>query len=415
MKSYMIVPEGGTPIEFTIMLSATATGTLNPFEIDQKIYHPDFSFGYRPKTNRVVFSTGAVGGTSATGILAATFYNPGADSYEVSFGTGEIDQYAPFPDPNSNLSHTGTLSVVGPVTVTGTFAYISESDIQRTYTLRLCFRGRCSMPEVKVLGGDVFSFDRSQILQKQKCPTGQSSFPPFGCMDEHLVTYAPYDDDGDLAFYRRSPEIIPMTQTGILNRPLYRGWNTASGIFASADSGSVRPLNYPDGLFKSLHNAFYKWGDTKGVLVVTASGGTGTGSLKYDLTPLNLTGSYSIEMNVRGAALKRTTGHYLLNDTNGFRLFINGGKLTRVYLPFGNHTLTITGSLLSDISFYRVILERTPNYDTLRIVNTSEGINWSSQTGSTIDFGSGDTYIGSAITSTVQWNDIIDSVKVYQY
>lgn len=39
--------------------------------------------------------------------------------------------------------------------------------------------------------------------------------------------------------------------------------------------------------------------------------------MKYNLTPLNLTGSFSIEMSVRGAALKRNnTNYYLLNTSN---------------------------------------------------------------------------------------------------
>jgi len=100
----MIVPEGEPPIilngvssinstEGEGPLNIISTGTLTPSDVENKIQHPPFSMGYKPKATSISFT-----GTTAcaqhpspldciNGTLSVTFYNPGADSYELSFAT----------------------------------------------------------------------------------------------------------------------------------------------------------------------------------------------------------------------------------------------------------------------------------------------------------------------------------------
>lgn len=158
----MIVPDGGTPIRLTIppstgeIPSPTSTGSLSPDEIDWKIQHPPFSLGYRPKTDKISFSTGTIanqtGITPQTGILSVTFQNYHADSYYLSFGTEKIDVNQPFPNPDPNPHFTGPLTTTGTVTITGSFAASKDPHITRTYALRVCYRGYCSAPDIKYLG-----------------------------------------------------------------------------------------------------------------------------------------------------------------------------------------------------------------------------------------------------------------------
>lgn len=84
---------------------------------------------------------------------------------------------------------------------------------QRTYALRVCLRGICSAPDIKVLGGETFSFDAFPILGEKKTalppvcsldPTKQE-FWKSECLvgaNSGLVAYAPYDMVGDLELYK---------------------------------------------------------------------------------------------------------------------------------------------------------------------------------------------------------------------
>lgn len=101
----MVVPDRGTPIRLgNIVKSAyasggtqpTFTGSINKAEIDKKIQHPPFSLGYRPKADKIVF-TAEIPPNSNAGTLSVTFQNPGADSYVLYFGTGELDMGRPLP------------------------------------------------------------------------------------------------------------------------------------------------------------------------------------------------------------------------------------------------------------------------------------------------------------------------------
>lgn len=135
-----------------------------------------------------------------TGILSVTFKNYGADSYYLSFGTGEVYLHKPFPQPDPNPFYTGTLSSNGPVTITGAFASSTDPNISRVYALKVCYHGRCSAPDVKHLVANLFDWGPFRVWGEKKgiCPQGQKAFASFGCQDEDLVAYAPYENNVEM-------------------------------------------------------------------------------------------------------------------------------------------------------------------------------------------------------------------------
>ncbi|MDD5198057.1 MAG: FecR domain-containing protein [Candidatus Gracilibacteria bacterium] len=429
-QSYMIVPDGGQAIKLIVPPpekadTPTSTGSLNPYDIDQKLQHPPFSLGYRPKADRISFSgTTSVAGENSlqTGILSVTFDNPGADSYELSFGTGEVDDSTIFQNPNP--VRTGTLPNTGTVTLTGAFTSVSGPYLTRTYTLRVCFHGHCSAPDIKGIGGETFDFAGFGVWgeKKKKCEeVGTSLFPPFGCQDNHLVAYAPYDDDGDTNLYMRNDESTGGTSSGILGRLTPRTM-TLLGNFGSTDSSTT---HYPTNLFKSPINSFYQWGNTKGVLVPT---GSPSSFLKYNLSPLNLGDNFSIEMSVRGGALKRTSGYYYL-----FGLSDGGGTFNANSLGFGlkNGVFGInagssyvfsTGITSTQINtfiinpdeFYKIIILINKSTNTAQLSINDNILPAVTIGGYTpANFGSVSSLnVGGPNHNVFQWNDIIDSIKI---
>jgi len=157
----MVVPDGGQAITLEGIantapdgtVSPTSTGTLSPTDVQNKIQHPPFSLGYRPLADRISFSgVDTTGATIATGILSVTFQNPGADSYELYFGTGVTDPTQTFPVPPETPSYTGTLNTAtGTTTLTGAFPYNTDTNISRVYSLKICYQGQCSAPDIKNL------------------------------------------------------------------------------------------------------------------------------------------------------------------------------------------------------------------------------------------------------------------------
>ena len=92
---------------------------------------------------------------------------------------------------------------------------------------------------------------------------------PIFCEEPNLVAYAPYDRLGDFKMYR---------------------------------PGSL-PLTYSSGGYLQFNSA----NSVSGVIV-----GLSSDYLKYDLGSLDLGSNFSIEMSVKGSALKRASGTYFL-------------------------------------------------------------------------------------------------------
>jgi hypothetical protein len=81
-------------------------------------------------------------------------------------------------------------------------------------------------------------------------------------------------------------------------------------------------------------------------------------SLKYDTTPLHLTGSFAIEMSVRGAALNRIGEYYLFETDQNFYLKKLGSYLVLGrYISTWNNIQIVTIPPLENNKFYRVIVK----------------------------------------------------------
>ncbi|MDD4151580.1 MAG: hypothetical protein PHR68_03120, partial [Candidatus Gracilibacteria bacterium] len=145
----------------------------------------------------------------------------------------------------------------------------------------------------------------------------------------------------------------------------------------------------------------------------------GTGDyLKYDISDLSLSGSdFAIEMSVRGAALKRSSGYPTLftltdNSTNNLCLAIYDS--TNIVLQnCSTYTiyrrLIMSSITLSSNDFYKVIVNFNQN-DIKFSINSIESEYINSYTYSNKNF----LFIGSTQNKDYQWNDIIDYVKIYK-
>lgn len=119
--------------------------------------------------------------STQTGILSVTFRNPGADSYYLSFGTGEIDRSIPFYD--TNPFYTGTLVGTGLTTLTGAFSYTPGVSTSKTFALRACFRGRCSEPFIMGLQDTFMTYGPFKVWGEKKKKGALSVIPaPQVCM-----------------------------------------------------------------------------------------------------------------------------------------------------------------------------------------------------------------------------------------
>lgn len=151
--SSMIVPDGGKPIVLSVPPAVSdhesetpipaSTGSIDSSTLQQKLHFLPFGLGYVPVVTDMSFATGTTTGTipgTQTGVLSLTFENPGADSYRVSFGTGEWTSLRLGTDHDPFF--TGALNPNQPImTVTG--AFVVEGG-KRSVSFRLCYHGLCS-------------------------------------------------------------------------------------------------------------------------------------------------------------------------------------------------------------------------------------------------------------------------------
>ncbi|MBW7955069.1 FecR domain-containing protein [Candidatus Gracilibacteria bacterium] len=130
--------------------------------------------------------------------------------------------------------------------------------------------------------------------------------------------------------------------------------------------------------------------------------------------------NYSIEVSVRGGALKRSSDNYYLYSLSGssLKLYNNNSKF---YLSFGNGSnlskiymgIDVNNKLEND-RFYKVISTCIDNKANIYIYDNNKLIKSGENTGECQNsLGGNDIYIGSDNNQTNQWNDIIDYVKIY--
>ncbi|MDD2891352.1 MAG: FISUMP domain-containing protein [Candidatus Gracilibacteria bacterium] len=286
-KSYMIVPDGGQAIKLDGIANRTdnqtiqiSTGTIDQSTIDTKIQHPRFSLGYRPKADNISFTkiTDSNGTITQTGTLSVTFQNPGADSYRLTFGTGDVTDATFLSKPNPEV--TGILDVTQTLTtITGAFAYISDTQVSRTYTFQLCFRGECSAPDIKVLGGSEFSFDNFRIWGEEKKIDTKVSTGNWKDIDRNCF----------------KSDIIIGSQT-------WAGCNSTIGsIGIQYLSGTTQsPLNEVD-VSGNLYGALYQWN----VMNTNTCFGTG---ISIDNTTCPCKGGYHIPSDTEWTNLETILG-----------------------------------------------------------------------------------------------------------
>jgi len=213
--------------------------------------------------------------------------------------------------------------------------------------------------------------------------------------EQHLVAYAPYNVAGDLKMYQSGSSSL-------------FSWSGGNLTFSGVSGGG-------------------------GVVV-----GTPWGYLQYNLAPLGIGSNLSIEMSVRGAALKRGWGpNFLFQLDNGLYSYIYNNYLTFWYYNSGYRNIkyiNLSSVSLNPNDFYRVIYKVTGGIvnttSILEIRNSDNNIvpgAISSSDGTSLSVTglsnmyvwsrNNDTNSFSALCSVIscQWNDIIDSVKLYKY
>lgn len=144
--------------------------------------------------------------------------------------------------------------------------------------------------------------------------------------------------------------------------------------------------------------------------------------LKYDLSPLQLWNNFTIEMSVRGAALKRISWKYKLfnfilnSNSTDINLNIYNWNLSLYWIDslWTSRYAMISKNLLSTLSdnvFYEVSSKFVDNKISLEIIWTNikseASINWTLNKW-------GQILIWSDYALANQWNDIINYVKIYK-
>ncbi|EKD44419.1 MAG: hypothetical protein ACD_71C00140G0001, partial [uncultured bacterium (gcode 4)] len=442
--------------------------------LQQKLHFIPFGLGYRPVVTDVSF-TGAIGSTQ-TGVLSVTFENPGADSYRVSFGTGN------WSDIRLGIDHdpfiTGALNSGQPMTtITGSFA-VATGPQERVMSVRLCYQGLCSAPYVHGFGDTTFSFKNMdyKIPKKINCQEGQKWFGELGCQDKELVAFAPYDTPGDIIMYNSRWWSLGFSTKKVVGsgsslytddsyhlRTTIEGYPEKNGCVPSFITNSLSfstsscvwttdalaskwlRFDKPNSFFDipQVTGSSVRW-----VLVEVIGN---TDYLKYDLTPLGLGDKFAIEVSVRGSALKRTgtTGTYFLfnSDDNlhwyqyNWRLYFwyyNGDPTSTNSNWRSIYDVNISNIDFNPNDFYKVQFQ--VSWSPISFNNTSIKIfdknnnNLISSSPSTCTFlwwcttiksinnlfvwsRNANMYNTPACSSQIscQWNDIIDSVKVYRF
>ncbi|MCK9272255.1 FecR family protein [Candidatus Gracilibacteria bacterium] len=415
--SYMQVLPGEKPIYYNYIETGTPTignvGTGKVLEIETPVLK--FNSGILPNIVSI--------DRSISGKLGIKVENMGATSIEIK-GTGkEIED-----------SYSGTFSA--------TDSYFIKNDIpwpngSNNYSVRLCVniieeKQNCtgwatlntngtSMSESAIIG-----LKRASAGFKLECETAMKPFLGFGCQDENLVVYAPYDNIGDLYMYSNSPTVDNKKlepRTDYVASAKYDGGNYYRSDLIDSDTNISNPngVTYPTGIsginLWEYSSSFISMntGD-RGVVVFPYQ----SAYMKYDLTNLNLGDSFSIEMSVRGGALKRSSlnKNFTLFDFGGNnKLVLNTYSLSNKLQLFVNGTeksINISDfSNLDSNKFYKITASFNVNKFNLEVAGDGfDKLGQGTQENTLLTQNT--IYIGSDISNYNQWNDIIDSVKIYK-
>ncbi len=215
-----------------------------------------------------------------------------------------------------------------------------------------------------------------------------------------LVAYAPYDKLWDLNMYKAWWDIINYSTAGI----------------DSLDDNNLE--SFPNWCEKTKSFCDIDW--VKWVFIWTWT--TIADYIKYTgLDSLNLWPNFAIEMSVRGEALKRVSvANYYLFNSDTYRLFMKNSlwyemfsiiqaPLTTPFLPFLNN---FSVSNLNNNSFYKTIFKKDWTNWTLSLnwySTWSTSLSWTLSLWNILNI-----WNFNSSPSSLQWNDIIDYVKIYK-
>ncbi len=287
--------------------------------------------------------------------------------------------------------------------------------------------------------------------QEVKCPKWKEKFATFGCQDENLVAYAPYNKSWDIFMYTKDSYVLWMSSSGVVwtlqeyslplntintNRiskpalstttfscnPTFdtNSWTFTSGCDWGEENDGVWK-KWPIEMIESLWALYYNSGSSYfqldrnnwWIFIWTLTGAF----IKYDMRALWLKDKFVIEMGVRGAALKRipdlTKPYYLFNTNLNLLLDIFSLNL----YDWNNNkqigTWTIFNLWLKNNELYNVqVTVDWTKRRILQIINKNNSILYNIS-------GTGSYYLDDHINIwnkqwEKQWNDIIDYVKIYK-
>jgi hypothetical protein len=164
-------------------------------------------------------------------------------------------------------------------------------------------------------------------------------------------------------------------------------------------------------ILANAHNISNSWLDIKDWFkgIVLDNNNPDNDFLKYDFDPSVLSWSFVIEMQVRGADLKRSWTYYLFNTWDVY-LDLHLNYLYLWHSWFTN-VKKIHKSVFDENKLYTIqAIFEWSDWD-IKIPGTSitaNSVNWWTGVSST------DIYIWSNKSSSQQWNGVIDYVKIYK-
>ncbi|MCK9272805.1 FecR family protein [Candidatus Gracilibacteria bacterium] len=440
--SYLEVKDSTKPVDFNYTTSIPTdmgTGKILDVETPQL----KFNSGIIPNVTSIIRTSGK---------LNVKVDNFGADYIEI-VGTlfGEQKDF------------TG-------ITISPTFTNISISNISwlngsTNYAVKLCKtindgKKACTGEFIQRTSGQ--TIDETTINNYKKnasnfnasCEKGKKLFKNYGCLEDKLVAYAPYNESGDMYMNTDDGDMLGFETIMVVSKNTISGpftklqdtqalktsllpkigglsytpyFNLDSSIFVSSSSDTsnittnfITPLglvNYNSG------TSFMSYPAGNGGIFLDNDG---VEYIRYNLKDLNLKDKFTVEMSIRGGALKRSSlgknftlfdfsgslntgsNKLVLNTTssvygNKLQLFINGVEKNIPISEFNSVDLNKLYKIIASFDGDKFSLKAVGDgFEKIATGRDSTLLNK--------DF----IYVGSSVIGKEQWNDIIDYVKIYR-
>jgi hypothetical protein len=338
-------------------------------------------------------------------------------------------------------------------TFLATSPYFTKTDISwpnwsNNYAVRLCINiiewkqnctGRATLNSnwTSMSESAIIWLKRASAGFKLECETAMKQFLWFGCQDENLVAYAPYDNSWDLYMYTASPTVDnkrlePRTNGVASTKYDWESYFKSDSIDLDGNTSNENIFPYYNNT-QILNNTVNLWNLPSSFMSmvswerwVVINYWSEQDYMKYDLSKLSLGDSFSIEMSVRGGALKRPSGSFYLFNLWNLYLHLDTWTTTRLKTWYSTSPLSgfqdLEQILLSSLNnldnnkFYKVSVVYNNSRPKIYIYDWSNKILESSliNNSNIPSWIRTDLFIWSQLNSANQWNDIIDYVKIYK-